>query len=248
MAASTLPPRPRDRPVSCFWSGDTLRSRSVGDAVLSGHIGIPALPARLLADWDRDVAQHLELAPGDVESLPLARARTRWPEYRQCVQAASSWARAQGLQDLLAECDIALMACRGARFHHDGAQYGSAAFCNLFVSEDKGLDVVFPHTGHHIPLARGTVLLFDTCQPHAVVRRGSSTFDTAEFLPASDSTQVFLTWELPIEHPDVARALGVVFDIDPASASALDEEQVRLHGARASVCPQSGRWQAEARP
>ena len=129
-----------------------------------------------------------------------------------------------------------------ARYHHDGAQYGSAAFCNLFLSEDQGLDLHFPSAGLRIPLVKGTVVVFDTGQPHAVVDRRSTGFDVADFPPDRDCSQVFLTWELPIENTDVARALGVCFDIDPATAAQLDEEQVWRNGAPASVCPGSGRW------
>jgi hypothetical protein len=170
--------------TSYFWSGTALRSRSVGSVVLSGRVDVPAPPARLVADWERDIASTLFLEPGDVEPLPLARARMRWPDYKHCVQAMADWTRALGLKDVLAASDIALMACRGARYHHDGEQYGSAAFCNLFVSEDKGLDVHFPSTGDRIALARGTVLMFDTAQPHAVIRRGS----TASMRPTSRPT------------------------------------------------------------
>ncbi|WP_421955176.1 hypothetical protein [Polaromonas sp.] len=226
--------------VSYFWSGDAIRSRSVSDVVLSGTVDVPVLPARLLADWERDMARGLE--PGDVEALPLARARVRWPDYRQCVQAVSDWTHALGLPEVLASSDVALMACRGARYHHDGAQYGGAAFCNLFLSEDKGLDVHFPVTGQRIPLVRGTTLIFDTGQPHAVIQRGSDRFEVADFAPGQDWSQVFLTWELPIESPHVGRALGVAFDIDPSTALQLDEEQVWVNGAPARVCPESGRW------
>jgi len=236
------PPLVLHRPVSYFWSGDALRSRSVSSAVLSGAVEVPALPVRLVADWNRDISLRLGLGPGDVEALPLPRARARWPDYRQCVQAASDWTGTLGLPDLLAACDVALMACRGASYHHDGAHYGGAAFCNLFLSDDKGLDLHFPATGHRIPLARGTAVIFDTGQPHAVIARGSSGFDAADFPLERDCTQVFLTWELPIEHADVARALGIDFDIETATALLLDAEQVWLNGARAEVCPDSGRW------
>jgi len=228
--------------TACFSSGDAMRTRSVSGIVHTGVVDVPMPPARLVLDWERDIASQLQLEPGDVEPLPLARARARWPDYQRCVQAASDWALTLGLSEVLAESDIALMACRGARYHHDGAQYGGAAFCNLFVSEDKGLDVHFPGTGDRIPLARGTMLLFDTGQPHAVIPRGSSGFDAADFAPGRDVAQMFLTWELPIENAHVARALQIVFDTDPSAASRLDEEQVLWNGARASVCPASGRW------
>ncbi len=234
--------RAPDLLASYYWSNDAIRSRSVSDLVLTGTVDLPAPSARLLADWNREIASRLEFAPGDVEALPLARARARWPDYRHCVQAASDWTRTLGLPDLLASCDVALMACRGARYHHDGAQYGSSAFCNLFLSEDRGLDLHFSSTGQRIPLTRGTIVIFDTGQPHAVIARRRDGFDSADFPPDQDCSQVFLTWELPIESAHLARALRIAFDIDPSTAVLLDQEQVRLNGARVDVCPASGRW------
>ncbi len=234
--------RTQDRPVSYFSSGNAIRSRSVGSAALSVHLDVPVPPPRLAADWQKDVSMHLKLQPGEVEALPLARARVRWPDYRHAVQAVADWTGTLGFPGLLASCDVALMACRGAIYHHDGAQYGAAAFCNLFLSEDIGLDLHFAATGQRVPLSRGTVVLFDTGQPHAVIRRCSSGFNAADFPPGQDDTQVFLTWELPVENDAVAQALGVSFDIDPATALLLHEEQVWHNGARASVCPASGRW------
>lgn len=234
--------RMQERPVSYFWSGDAIRSRSVSDVVLSGTVDVPAIPARLMADWQREIALRLELKPGDVEALPLPRARTRWPDYSQCVKAASDWTRTLGLPEVLATSDVALMASRGAKYHHDAAHYGGMAFCNLFLSEDKGLDLHFPATGHRIPLVRGTVVIFDTGQPHAVIARGSGGFHIADFPPDKDCIQIFLTWEVPIETVDVGHVLRIDFDNDPTTALRLDDEQIWLNGAPASVCPNSGGW------
>ncbi|NKJ46511.1 hypothetical protein CIC12_07095 [Burkholderia sp. SG-MS1] len=232
----------RDTLTSYFWSDDALRSRSVSSLMLSGTVDIPVPPTRLLADWQREIASRMVLEPGDVEVLPLARARMRWPEYSRCLQAASDWTRARGLPEILASSDVALMACRGARYHHDGEQYGGAAFCNLFLSEDKGLDLHFSSLGRRIPLTRGTIVLFDTAQPHGVIQRGSSGFNAVEFTPDQDHVQIFLTWELPIEDAHVAQALKVDFDVAPSTSSQLDQEQVLLNGERVVVCPESGRW------
>ena len=122
--------------VAFFWSGDVLRSRSVGPSVLVGHLDLPAAPARLTADWERDIAQQLALEPGDVESLSLARARTRWPGYASCVQAMAQWMAAQGLEEVLARSEVALMVCRGARYHHDSVQYGHAALRSGAITVD----------------------------------------------------------------------------------------------------------------
>ncbi len=209
---------------------------------LSGTVDVPEPPARLLADWMREISLHMTLDPGDVEVMPLARARARWPDYSRCVQAVSDWTSTLGLPGVLASSDVALMVCRSARYHHDGDQYGGSAFCNLFLSEDRGQDVHFPSLGLRIPLRRGTALVFDTCQPHGVIRRGSSGFDAADFPSGQDCTQLFLTWELPIEDAHVGRALDIAFDNDTSAAMTMHEEQVRLNGERVSVRHESGQW------
>ena len=218
------------------------RRRNVGKRVLTATVDIPAPPARLMADWNRETALLLDLQAGDVESLPLARARARWPQYQQCVEAVAAWMRSQGLQDLLANSEVALMASRGARYHHDAADYSGVAFCNLFLCEDQGQDVHFPFTGQRIPLVRGTVLLFDTGQPHAVIARHSDTFDAADFPPGQDCTQVFLTWEISLEHAALAQVLQIDFDGDQTDGLRWDGSQLRLNGLQAHVCPLSGQW------
>jgi hypothetical protein len=232
----------RDLLTAYFWSGDAIRSRGVSDIVLTGTVDLPVPPARLQADWTREIDSRLELELGEVETMPLARARARWPDYARCVQALSDWTDPLGLPQVLAASDVALMACRGAKYHHDGEQYGSAAFCNLFLSEDKELDLHFPFLDYRIPLTSGTVVIFDTGQPHGVIPRRSSGFNPAEFAPGQDWTQLFLSWELAIEDARVAHALKVDFDTSAAIALQLDQEQVWLNGARAVVCTASGRW------
>jgi hypothetical protein len=134
------------------------------------------------------------------------------------------------------------MVCRGANYHHDGTQYGGAAFCNLFLSEDKGFDLHFASTGDRIPLIRGTAVIFDTSQPHAVIARDSSVFDSADFPSDRDCTLVFLTWELPIEDVHVAHALKIAFDTHPEEALLIADEQVQVNGACETLCPNTGHW------
>jgi hypothetical protein len=232
----------RDILTSCFLSGDAMRSRRVSDIVLTGTVDIPKPSTRLLADWEREIASYVVLEPGDVDVMPLARARARWPDYTRCVQAVSDWTGSLGVPGVLASADVALMACRGARYHHDGAQYGAAAFCNLFLCEDAGQDLHFPSIGLRIPITRGTVVVFDTGQPHGVIQRGSSGFNAADLTQHMDSVQVFLTWELPIEDAHVAQALGIAFDVVPSATLQQTEEQILVNGAAATLCPDSGRW------
>jgi len=212
--------------------------------VLTRNLVIPEVPAQLGADWERETAR-LGLAPGDVEALPFARTRARWRDYSTCVQALARWMESLGLADALAAGEVALMTCRGAKYHHDALQYGGTAFCNLFLSEDRALDLHFPRAGRRIPLHRGCAVIFDTAQAHAVVPRGTSIFRDADFPPGTDCAQVFLSWELPIEDGPLARALGLEFDVDPAAASRLGEAQVWFDGVKAEVCPETGQWRAQ---
>ena len=242
MPLRTAPTAASEQPLTAYFrSGEAMRSRSVSGLVLSGVIDIPAPPARLVADWERD-ALDLNLEPGDVEALQLARTRARWPDYKHCVQSMADWTRGQGLGDVLSDSDVALMVCHGARYHNDASQYAGAAFCNLFLSEDKGLDLHFPATGLRLPLQRGLAVVFDTGQPHAVIRRSASGFAAADFAADQDCSQFFLTWELDIDNACVAQALQIALDTDPATAPTLHEEQVRLLGERVAVDPRSGEW------
>lgn len=228
-----------------FRSTETLRSRSVSPLVLHSTLLIPPPPARQIADWDREIAD-LGLAFGDIEPLPLARTIMRWPEYKHCAEAVSGWLQTLAMSDVLDPSDLSLMACLGTPYHHDVVQYGNAAFCNLFLSDDKEMDMHFPALGLRIPLTRGTVVIFDTAQPHAVIPRNSSGFDLADFAPDQDCTQVFLSWELPIEDAQIKRALKIDFDIDVSGSLKLDQQTVCSNGAHLSVCPDSGRWHPAA--
>jgi hypothetical protein len=223
-----------------YWANTAMRSRSVSDLVLSDVIEVPTPTASVVADWERDMSLRLEIVPGDVEELSLARTRMRWSGYKSCVAAAHSWTRSLGLDGILESCPVSLMACRGARYHHDGEMYGGKAFCNVFLSEDKGLDLLFPAIGHRIPLVRGTAVIFDTCQPHAVIDRRKDGFDAADFPLDRDCGQVFLTWELPIENANVCQALGIALDADVANALLATEAQVRKDGVRVGVSQDTG--------
>lgn len=218
-----------------------LRSRSVGASVLQGRVPLPALPQRLCTDWDEQVREAL--APGNVEPLSLPRARLRWPGYRQSLQAVSDWTTSIGLPDLLTGVDPALMVCRGARYHHDAVRYGAYAFCNLIVRAARPLDLHFPSAGLRMPLETGTVVLFDTGQPHAVLPRGASRFDAADFPQGIDDSLVFLTWEVPLQRAGLADRLGSVPDADPAMASRLRAPQLHHQGRPARLCAATGQWQ-----
>ena len=247
MPRMTLTPATDPHLTTSFLSEDIediIRTRSVSNVVLSSCLDIPVAPQQILADWQRETAHNLALAPGDVEEIPLARTRMRWPEYARCVQAMLNWTSAAGLPGVLAAGDLSLMACRGARYHHDSAQYSHSAFCNLFLGEDAGWDVHFPAIDLRIPLSRGTAMVFDTGQPHGVIRRGSKGFDVADFAREDDASQVFLSWEIPIEDPLVATALGIRFNVDGNEVHPSDMGALLRNSVPTFLCADTGVWLA----
>ncbi|MBC7619546.1 MAG: hypothetical protein H7293_11280 [Candidatus Saccharibacteria bacterium] len=239
---TTSPPNACADLTAYYRHGDALRSRSVSTVVHSRQLQIPPPPPHVVADWEREISGPPGLKPGDVEALPLSRTRLRWPDLKLCVQAAIGWTQALGLPGVLSASDMALMACRGARYHHDAAQYGGFVFCNLFLSEDQGLDLHFPALELRIPLCRGIAVVFDTSQPHAVIARDSTAFDPADFPLLCNCSQVFLTWEISLDHPTVAQDLGVVFDPETTTVASLTEGQLWRQGVLAQVCPVTGAW------
>ena len=228
--------------LTAYYRDDAmLRSRSVGATVLSGRLDVPAPTAHLQADWRREIIR-LGLEHGDVEPLSLPRARTRWPDFRLCLQAVSDWMASLGMAASFASSEVALMACIGTRYHHDAKHYGGLAFCNLFLGAEQALDLHFPALELRIPLELGSAVVFDTGQPHAVIVRDDSSGTPAAVALRQDFSQMFLTWELPIHNPDVTRGLGVRFDTDATAASQQRDEGVWVNGELALVCPDSGRW------
>jgi len=231
-----------DELTASFRSGERMRSRSVSSVVRCAVLDVPVPPARLLADWQREISSHPGLEAGDIEPMPLGRTRMRWPELRRCFDAAGQWVAAQGMPGVLDSAEVALMASRGTPYHHDGESYGATAFCNVFLSEDSGTDLHLPAAGHRIALVRGTAVIFDPCQPHAIVKRGAAGFDAADFAPGQLRPQVFLTWELPVEDEAVRHALGITLDAGGAASLQAPVEQVWRDGAPVRVCPKTGGW------
>jgi len=232
---------PMDALTAIFRSGDALCRRNVSAVVQSSVLDLPAPPAALEADWQREISRQMCLEPGDIETLSLTRTRFRWPELGRCIDAVRRWMAEMDLPEVLDNSDMALMASRGTRYHHDGGQYGGSVFCNVFLSADSGTDFHFPASGHRIALKRGTAVIFDPCQPHAIIRSGSPGFDAADF-GLDMRPQVFLTWELPVEHDAIKKAFGITLLTDPGTSPQDAEERVVRNGLPVTLCPATGTW------
>ena len=217
-------------------------TRPVSRTLRTGTLTPAPLPQGLQADCHREARTRLCIDPGDVEAFSLPRIVTRWPHFDAVTQSVGAWLRLLGIPaELFENAEVAFMGCRGASYHHDGARYGGIAFCNLFLSEDQDLAVRWPAIGKSLPPTRGTVALFDPCQPHGIVDAKNTSFDAADFT-SPDRLQFFLTWELPIEHPAVAKALGISFDLAGQPSNQVQEPSapLRLDNEPVTVCPRTG--------
>lgn len=91
--------------------------------------------------------------------------------------------------DLLAPTEVPkfheralLMSMRGAQPHTDipRARWVDKLFWALSL-QDTDTDVLFGNLGHRIALQAGTLLVFDPCQPHAVIAREHAGFKKSHF-------------------------------------------------------------------
>jgi hypothetical protein len=109
-----------------------------------------------------------------------------------------------------------------------------------WMSEAKGLDLHFPYANKRIHLQRGSVVVFDTAQPHAVTARASMEFSEDAFTPERDCTLLFLTWELPITYPALASAHGLNTQTNTDSTLQLVSGQLLNNGELLHLCPRTG--------
>lgn len=255
-------------PLTAHYALDGQRwRRPVSARTWSATLTLPPCPVAVLAEWTRCVQHELALAPGDVEVLPWGQTRRRWPAYRGCADAAAQALAGQGLDGLLADSPPTLMVCLGARYHHDAEQYGEAVFCNLFLCDEAGLDLHFPLSGQRLPLQRGTLVLFDPSQPHGVVARHSLGFEAPALSPAALAGQVFLSWELSLDHAALRDFMGTAIARDdppdglpadppddppgplctaPTGPALGPGTALRWAGVPGGVCPDTGDWQGPA--
>jgi hypothetical protein len=192
--------------------------RNISPTVLVGQLRLP----------DFTEAQHTELVdkvleentlfdPGDVLS-------TKVPPSEDLAAILANGAVEFGIEDVPSHFGARLLACLGSWFHHDTAQdeYRRAAFSVLWLEDESPWDLLFPLTGHRVPLTKGTHVLFDSCNIHGVVKRGTDRFVEADFYSAG--FQMFFSTEHQYASPILRKVMGV--DYLPA-ASLQDQRSIQ---------------------
>jgi hypothetical protein len=202
------------------------------NCLVSSTIAVSRLAALPNLHLESDVLEHMQgIMVGDVDVMAVP------PEAAQVeLRLAQHVARIYGLGDtneLTAfDCTSQVLWCQGAAFHED-AVFDSVTAVLLCEGDDR--DLVLPHLGVVVPMTRGTVVLFDSAQPHGLLMPGHTTFDAQHYQQES-ARSVFCTLDLP---RDLAGLKDLMqFEVDPRRIS---RDAFRLLGST-RVDSRNGSW------
>lgn len=205
--------------------------RTISRVILTDVLPV-ALPTLEECDkWSEVLGEFAMTYQGEICNLGY-RPELATPPLQQAID---DWLMQHGLKGVPRKQQAVSLACTGAVFHHDADSYTGEVFCVLWLSEDMGWDLYFPHIDRRIPLVYGTIVLFDSALPHGVVARGTKTFDpdTIEY-----ATGTFLSQDLLL-----GRKIRQVLDIKKVSRAGLrGYAQLNRDGYRESLDEETGRW------
>lgn len=187
---------PRDALVDLWCKG----TRTISGRVEHALLDLPALDESQIEAWSSKMGADSPLsgeilALGEVEGALVPAG---------AMVAVKEWPASHGVATTGAH--ERAFACRGAPFHHDAESYPDSGFGVLWLADDTPWDLLFPFLKVRVPLEYGTVVMFDSAQPHAVVTRGSDAFDFERFSDAPLGVFVSVDFKL---NSHGRRALGV---------------------------------------
>lgn len=216
-----------------------LLLRTIGDSVFHSVLNIPEPDHELACSWVEKLNQY----PGFNEAgciEAVTGAMKGWSQFDDVHAAVDAWLTAQGMSGVLSTSDASILGCFGAPFHADFSYFADYSFAVLWLNQDSNLDLYFPNIDKRVPLQLGTVVLFDGSQPHGVVDRGSEIYDGSNYFERSDPTQLFVSWDVSLEHATVATRLGITTH---AVQTEHPEVGVTRQGALVTVDSKTGAWQ-----
>lgn len=217
---------PSDVLIKLFSGG----SRSISNTVVSGRLDLAPLTSAHCDAWSELISRDV-LSAGDIINMSACDERHLQPE---SLNTLHNWITAHGV--VPSQSKPCMFLTRGAGFHHDADSYPDEAFCVLWLAEDTKWDLLFPFTGHRIPLEYGTVVIFDSAQPHGLVLRGQSTFDRDLF--DLEPTGIFVSQDF-----DLTPANRKLLGIKKYSRKGIASMPILSDGAfRQDLDPESGTW------
>jgi hypothetical protein len=212
-------------------------SRSVSDVVITGKLELDALDAEALTNWS---SSYSSSQPGDVEAVRLSDGFGQHEDVRPIEEAILKWAASENLSEVFADAHVAPLVCQGANFHSDGVNFPGEAFCIVWISEQVGLDLLFPNINVRVPLEQGTVVLFDPAQPHGVVVKGASEWDAGVYYEKIvEPTQHLVSFDLDLLHDQLRQRMAVNFQPHGGPSEGRD---IRKNGKCVKVDHLTGMW------
>ncbi|MFY2597214.1 hypothetical protein ACOTHJ_12740 [Achromobacter xylosoxidans] len=179
--------------------------RTLGPQIHHTRLALPLMDEATTEVWSDMLTSCGDIATGQVAGLVEEGAYVP-SDFSQLVR---NWLTGIGItKNTLRTLTMSPLACRGASFHSDAHSFSDFAFVVVWLSDDAGLDLLFPQLEQRIPLEYGTAVIFDCAQIHGVVPRGTSSFPKDEF-DERLSTGCFVSIDLPIHRSSVAQPLGV---------------------------------------
>lgn len=163
------------------------------DCLVSNTVAVSRLaqfPASHLSNQTR--ADMSDSVVGDVAVMGVP------PEAQTlCERFVQHVGQVYGLGDrgVIADDDLQaqLVWCNGAAYHED-ACFNCVLAVMLWSGPSR--DLVLPHLNAYVAMEPGTVVLFDSSQPHGLLHRGERVFDKARY-PAGSELSVFCGLDLP---------------------------------------------------
>lgn len=176
-------------------------SRTIGNNVLHGRVPLPELTEVDNEQWSHHIAYAGMWDKGDVGNLGRESKLVQpWME-----EAVEGWLSSQAVPSNRDPESVTPLACVGSGFHHDADSYANHMFCVLWLSHDLQWDLYFPFVDVRVPLHYGTVVLFDSAQPHGVVPRGACQFWPVDL---EYETGIFVSKDIPIT-PALRARMGI---------------------------------------
>lgn len=179
--------------------------RTLSSEILIGQVPVPEAQQAVSRCWAKALAGKTMMV-GAVDPVPFSVLRDA-PVEPVLLHTLLDWMREQGLPDLTERFSVSPLGCRAVPFHQDLQAFGDSLFCVVWLSAESRLELVFPALETRVPLQLGTVVVFDSGQPHGVVRQG-------EYLYVADAypdlpVQTFISLDFGATLPGVAARMGI---------------------------------------
>jgi hypothetical protein len=181
--------------------------RSISAKVIVGKIEPSSKSVTSAHDWIEKCKDIVD--PGDVTTVPTD-IFFKSGGVDELTEQVVEFLREVGVsiepadRDLCNESGMVMESCE---FHNDMVSYSERIFCVTWLSEDLQLDLVFPQINVQVPLTLGSTVLFDPCQPHGVIRRGSVGHLECEFVGAPRNA--CFSFDIPINAPGLVDLMEI---------------------------------------